>query len=245
LGTTNNFPFYYNPGIVSTGCARSKEDGSCSESITQDNALNFLDVPTNPALNPARQSECKVNDKVPCFSTLASFAAFTTRLVGVRGSNTPGPSLFTWTWKSTFNGTAGGVARTYNTKPVDPGSGTGGVTITGVNGVTLSPQSATAISTTASGLAYSRVSKTFNGTVTLTNISGRTLNGPFQIVFMPLTTGVTVANSTGSFVGNPYITVPGVLNLGPGQSATVNVQFKNPLNATINFTPAIYSGSLN
>jgi hypothetical protein len=97
------------------------------------------------------------------------------------------------------------------------------------------------VATTASGLVYSRVSQTFNGTVTLKNISGSAVSGPLQIVFMGLTAGVTLVNATGSLSPPPYLTVPA--NLAPGQSVTVSVKFKNPSNATINFTPAIYSGS--
>jgi hypothetical protein len=100
------------------------------------------------------------------------------------------------------------------------------------------------ISTIVSGLAYSRVSETFNGTVTIANTSSAAINGPLQIVLTSLTTGVTLANATGSFAGNRYITVPLSGSLGPGQSTTVAVQFKNPANAAINFTPVIYSGSL-
>jgi hypothetical protein len=54
-----------------------------------------------------------------------------------------------------------------------------------------------------------------------------------------------VANATGAFNGSSYLTVPSVASLAPGQSAAVTVQFKNPSNAVINFTPVVYSGSLN
>ena len=37
--------------------------------------------------------------------------------------------LFQFSWSDNFNGTSGGVARTKNDFPVDPGSGTGGVTL--------------------------------------------------------------------------------------------------------------------
>ncbi len=100
------------------------------------------------------------------------------------------------------------------------------------------------VATTASGLAYSRVSQTFNGTVTITNISSGVINGPLQILFTGLTAGVTLANATGNFSGAPYLTVPAVASLAPGQSATVSVQFDNPSFGTINFTPVIYSGSI-
>jgi len=103
----------------------------------------------------------------------------------------------------------------------------------------------TQISATASGLSYSRSAQTFNGTVTIKNVSSSTIAGPFQIVLNSLTSGVTLTNATGSFGGWPYITVPGVGSLASGQSATVNVRFKNPSNTMINFTPVAYAGSFN
>ena len=99
------------------------------------------------------------------------------------------------------------------------------------------------MATTASGLAYSRVSQTFNGSVILTNLSAGAISGPLQILFTGLSPGVTLVNATGNFAGTPYLTVPALASLPPGQSVTVNVQFKNPSNALITFTPAIYSGS--
>lgn len=101
------------------------------------------------------------------------------------------------------------------------------------------------VSATASGLAYSRVSQTFNGTITIKNIASAAVNGPLQIVFTSLPAGVTLNNATNSFAGNPYLTVPTVTSLPPGQSATVNLQFKNSSTVAITFTPVIYSGSLN
>jgi len=98
----------------------------------------------------------------------------------------------------------------------------------------------------ASGLAYSRVTQTFNGTITLTNMmSGSAISGPLQILFSGLTAPVTLVNATGYFSGAPYLTVPGVTSLAPGVSVTVPVQFKDPSNAIINATPAVYSGSFN
>jgi hypothetical protein len=93
--------------------------------------------------------------------------------------------------------------------------------------------------------AYSRVSQTFNGTVTLTNISSSAISGPLQIVFFGMPVNVTLVNTTSNLSGTPYLTVPALASLAPGQSATVSVQFKNPSNATINLAPAVYSGSIN
>ena len=41
--------------------------------------------------------------------------------------------LFTFKWMSTFNGTAGGTAQLKDYQPIDPGSGTGGVTLLSVD----------------------------------------------------------------------------------------------------------------
>jgi len=98
------------------------------------------------------------------------------------------------------------------------------------------------VATTASGLTYSRVSQTFNGTVTLRNISSSALTGPLQILFTGMPPTVTLVNATGELSGTPYLTVA-TTGFASGQSVTVSVQFKNPSNATINLTPAIYSGS--
>jgi hypothetical protein len=101
------------------------------------------------------------------------------------------------------------------------------------------------VSVTASGLAYSRVTQAYSGTATLTNISGASINGPFQLVLTSLTGGVTLTDGTGTFNGSPYITVPSVSALAAGQSATINLRFSNPSNAKINFAPVVYSGSFN
>jgi YVTN family beta-propeller protein len=100
------------------------------------------------------------------------------------------------------------------------------------------------VATTASGLAYSRVSQTFNGTVTITNISSNPISGPFSILFASLTAGVTLVNAQGTSSGSPFLIVPGTAKLAAGQSASVSVEFQNPSFGMINFMPVVYSGSL-
>jgi hypothetical protein len=124
------------------------------------------------------------------------------------------------------------------------GQGFGLENVTGAYTSVPTLVAATQIATIASGLAYSRVSQTFNGTVTIKNISSGSISGPFQIVFANLPAGVTLVSAVGTQNGNPYITIP-VASLAPGQSSTVNVQFSDPSNATIKASPAIYSGSFN
>jgi hypothetical protein len=119
-------------------------------------------------------------------------------------------------------------------------------------GSTSSPQSLTvsapvappSIAVTASGLVYSRVTQTYSGTVTLKNTGTSAVAGPFQLLFTSLTAGVTLVNATGILSGTPYLTVPGVSSLSPGQSATVSVHFKNPSNVTIKFTPVVQEGGI-
>jgi hypothetical protein len=124
----------------------------------------------------------------------SKFLGYTTSLVGVYADFTASAPLFQWTWTDAFNGTSGGQAVLDNPNPVGPGSGTGGITVTGINGVQLPPTvPSSQATTTASGLAYSRVSQTFNGTVTIKNISGSAIAGPLQILFAGLTAKVTLA----------------------------------------------------
>jgi hypothetical protein len=101
------------------------------------------------------------------------------------------------------------------------------------------------ISTTTTGLTFSRVTQTFNGTVRIQNIGGSVIGGPFQIVFTALANGVTLLGGAGNLDGNSFLTVPTVTSLAPGQSATVNVQFSDPSLAKINFIPMIYAGRFN
>jgi hypothetical protein len=99
------------------------------------------------------------------------------------------------------------------------------------------------VSQTGSGLVYSRVSKTFSGTVMVTNTGSTTLSGPFQLVLTGLPSGVTLNNATGTFNGSPFITLA-PSTLAPGQSVVISVQFTDSSMTKITFTPVLYSGTL-
>ena len=139
----NAYPFYWSLDDLdgNLSCASSK-------SLTQTaNTLFFTDCPADPLV------------------TTASPTVFTTSLVGVIGAcsttltQTTGctatPPLYTWSWTSSFDGeNIGGVSQLKSYAPVNPTSGTGGVTIISINGVQLPPVVPPGqISTTASGLA--------------------------------------------------------------------------------------------
>ena len=92
-----------------------------------------------------------------------------------------------------------------------------------------------------SGLLYSRATRLFTGTITVTNNGAQAIASPVQVVLTGLTAGVTLANATGSSGGSPYITSNA--SLAPGQSVTVPAQYSNPGNVAINMTVKIYSGA--
>jgi hypothetical protein len=227
------YPFYWNLDDLD-GYLDCGPKGSPTQTA---NTLFFADCPADSSV------------------TTAEPTVFTTSLVGVIGTCsstatqttdcTATAPLYTWSWTSSFNGkNTGGVNQLKSYAPVNPTSGTGGVTIISINGVQFPPVVPPGqISTIASGLAYSRVSKTFTGTVTITNISGAPISGPLQIVFFGLPATVTLVNATNNLSGTPYVTVPAPAGITPGQSMTVAVQFSNPSNAIISLTPVIYAGS--
>lgn len=99
------------------------------------------------------------------------------------------------------------------------------------------------ISSTSSELVSSSSNQAFMGTVAIKNVSGKTIAGPFQVVLASLTSGVTLRNATGLAGGFPYVAVPALARLRPGQLASIKVEFSSPKGKTINFIPLIYSGS--
>lgn len=93
-----------------------------------------------------------------------------------------------------------------------------------------------------SGFLLSRVTHTYNGTLTVHNTSGNTIAGPITAVLTNLVSGVTLANGGGFYGGNPYIAVT-ANSLTSGQSASVALQFNNSGNVLITATVVVYAGS--
>jgi Dockerin type I domain len=113
----NSFPFYYDP--ISGELQNQKN--------ANDDTLFFYDDPADDCLPGGDGSECS-GKTAPTGSKLA----FITHLVGVNFDQTATDLGVGFKWTSTYNGKSGGVSRTKNSHPPDPGSGTGGVTITSV-----------------------------------------------------------------------------------------------------------------
>ncbi len=228
-------------------------------------SLSFFDAPADPCLPGGSGTLCG-GKTAPAGSKLA----FTTHLVGIVGA-LPGAGVLDtgvgFSWIDTFNGTSGGIAVLNAYLPVDRGSGTGGITITNVNGTTsyhypktvgvvavngnpvttppLTLLTASQVSTTSTGLGYSRVTRSFFTTLNITNVGKTTISAPLHVVLDSLPSSVTLVNATSTFGGFPYITVPGLSNLAPGQSVTETIEFKDPSNTRIYFEPLAYSGSFN
>jgi glycosidase len=100
------------------------------------------------------------------------------------------------------------------------------------------------VSSSVTVLTQYRSTKYTSATMTVRNTSLNNINvyGPLQVVLTQLTLGAALENATGNYLGNPYITIPGVTILPPGASASVQVQFNNPGNVKLNFTAVTYSG---
>jgi hypothetical protein len=99
------------------------------------------------------------------------------------------------------------------------------------------------VSIAVSGLAYSRISKQYSGTVTITNTSGATLAGPLPLVLANLSAGATLANANGVGPNGPYITALASGSLAPGNSVTATVRITAPQTSSPTFTPLLFSGN--
>jgi hypothetical protein len=131
------YPYYYSPMDLQSGCARGAPSLGpiypCIVPMSSGPALNFFDAPKDLLCSPP----------APCLG-------FTTQLVGICDATSlacpySGPSspLYQWTWQSNFNGSEGGIfgVQPLNVFLPDTGSGTGGITITSINGVPSPPLS--------------------------------------------------------------------------------------------------------
>jgi len=207
--------------------------------------MTFHDAPDDPCLigaSPLSIATYCGGNTAPAGSKMAII----THLVGIQG-DLPGAAVIDTTvgfrWISTWNGTTGGAVVLNTDDLADPGSGTGGITIMSSNETT---NYQAGMSSPPTLLESSQISTVVSGTqsVTITNDSDSTIAGPFQVVFYSSPLCYVLANATGSIGGDPYITVPGVDSLEPGQSATVDLQWSVGPCAVLRFPPPlIYSGS--
>jgi len=100
------------------------------------------------------------------------------------------------------------------------------------------------VSVTRSGFLIQRSNGQYYQTITLTNNSGSTIDGPFSLVLDNLANG-TLANATGSTsaltpAGRPYINAP-VGSLGPGANTQFQVFFART-GPTITYSTEVWAG---
>ena len=141
----NPFPFYYPAANILNQTAVCMGLGCTTPVVAGNKILFFEDTPADPCLpdgNPALQVQY-----CPIIPSVGSFVGFKTSLVGINSDGTASAPLYSWTWKSTFDGTSGGIPTTFNPFPADPSSGTGGVTVTSINDVPQQPPSVTCVAT--------------------------------------------------------------------------------------------------
>jgi uncharacterized protein (TIGR03437 family) len=139
------FPFYWNAtDLGPTGKYDSGPFGGPLLPIQTSTSLVFSDAPTNWCFFGGLGGiGCVVSEALnhlnSPFAPPGSFSEYATALVGVDKTGNPvSLSNMSWTWRSNFNGTSGGIAKVKNSGGVDPGSGTGGVAVVSINGVALS-----------------------------------------------------------------------------------------------------------
>ena len=98
-------------------------------------------------------------------------------------------------------------------------------------------------SVTETGLLFSPLLGGGTTTFTVTNTSGSAIAGPIQLVLSGLAAGVTAANNTGTFNGNPYWRVTAG-SLGPSAPVSVTVQLNYASSTAVSVMPTVYSGNL-
>jgi uncharacterized repeat protein (TIGR01451 family) len=121
------------------------------------------------------------------------------------------------------------------------------LTVTGPTTVTANFQVAvtnisTSVNVSLTGIGFSRVTRQYSTTMTVTNTSSQTITAPISVALANLSSGVTFVNATGTYNGNPYIRVLNTGTLAPGQSVSVALLFTQTGSAPITFTEITYSG---
>jgi hypothetical protein len=96
------------------------------------------------------------------------------------------------------------------------------------------------VSVKTSGFVYSRASKTYNGTLTVTNSGQSVIYGTVIVQLNDLTAGVTVVNQARISNGAPQIDKDLAAPLNPGQSVSFPIQLNDPTNVRISFNPSAF-----
>lgn len=191
-----------------------------------------------PAINPATGGLRNITGRVNTDGTVTVWAVTST--VSNNGDNGADPNMLVSIVDNLANTSA--TAAAGETFQVLMGPTYGEV----IRGVAFTPGTsfpATPATTviTSSPLVYSRVSRTYNGSLTIENNSSSPLSGTVTVALTNLPSGVTLngippidgANGAPEVIFN--ITTP----LASGQSASLPISFTDSTNKAITFTPVL------
>jgi len=195
-------------------------------------------LPNNPpALNPATDGLRNLTGRVNADGTVTLWAVTST--VSANGDQGADPNLLVTITDNLANTSAAAVAGETFTivKAANYGEVLRGVAFTPGTAFPAAPGS-TVI--TSSALVYSRVSKTYNGTLTIENNSSNAISGPVTVALTNLTPGVTMPGNPPLYTdGSPEVIFPVSVPLNPGQSTSLPISFTDPSNVRILFTPIV------
>lgn len=102
------------------------------------------------------------------------------------------------------------------------------------------------VGVTRSGFGYNVMTKRYGQNVVLTNAGQSAISGPIYLALDGLSGNATLANAIGKTAcaaptGSSYVSVAGPLNAGA--QTTLSLQFSDPTNSPIRYTPRILAGA--
>ena len=86
----------------------------------------------------------------------------------------------------------------------------------------------------ASRAVHDCAKKVYYSVISLSNPTANTIAGPVKVELHNLTTGVTLANASGTHNGTPFVRAKTAL--APGAIVLVKVVFSNPAKTATNYT---------
>jgi hypothetical protein len=194
-------------------------------------------LPNYPSsINPATAGLRNLTGRINTDGTVTIWAVTST--VSANGDQGADPNLLVMIVDNLANTTAAGAAGEFFTviKAANYGEVLRGVSFTPGSTAPIAPG---AVVVTSSALVYSRVTKSYSGTLTITNNSSSILGGSATVALTNLTSGVTLKGATQFYSdGSPEVIFP-ASTLNPGQSQSVPIAFTDPSNALITFTPLV------
>ncbi len=124
---------YCHPGTVAYAQLPARYKFDCTQNFPYYpdffGNTTFTDTPTDTCLSGGTGNGC--GGETASEGEVLDFSTF---LIGVPTLGPP-VTVYDFNWTDSFNGTSGMIATTVNDQPVDPGSGTGGITIVAIDGV--------------------------------------------------------------------------------------------------------------